>query len=707
MLPNKLSAIALLCLSGLCGYAAGDSSPSARALLDDAELQIARWDVKQYEQTLRRAWQSGGEAKDRVKVGVALARDLWRIQRKPDEAREVLAAARALGVNPAGPLIELAALEASAGNYNAACEAARTALAVSTNAQERRAARTGFGQAVCDEIFQATLRTNRVADAAATEARIREACDLLEAVTREEPGWREPSRCQVLLALLVGNGPGALRAWQSYYLLVPGAPVVSDQAESPRDFGDWVFVDGKWINRPLPFTEPGEILARLLPTFSSGADVQTRERVVRALAGSRLFREAAALALQWRLKPDETMRDIIIYGRWADNLSRRIAEEYRLQALGKNDLGHRRHLYIPYILDAYIGKTRLEQIIAAELKKLAKERHQVANAGKGSGRGLATDLRSSFGVVSYRLNLPAICSYGHSVLESEPMVEQYGRKKAMKWIVLDSMMSAGYGNWLARVTGCGVGGVGGWANPPAEFVQIRGDESLHVWEAMTDPELNRQAKEKMERWTAADDERAKTDPCGYFRGLATRLSIRSNDRLYDRLKAQGLSGVELRTAFLRERERLVNACWLVAHEGRHALDLSERPKGLSDAELEFRAKCSEVAFAPDPLVAVGKGSIFSPDINPSGSGHGLADARIMKGLVAWMEAHAAEIPALERSRPLLPQFDHLTDEQMRAAFRSMDPWAKPSAYSPASPKNPGRKAVPNPVGTGGLHSTEN
>jgi hypothetical protein len=69
------------------------------------------------------------------------------------------------------------------------------------------------------------------------------------------------------------------------------------------------------------------------------------------------------------------------------------------------------------------------------------------------------------------------------------------------------------------------------------------------------------------------------------------------------------------------------------------------------------------------------GNIFSPNINPKGGGHGLANARIMKGLAAWMEAHAREIPGLDASRPLLPQFDRLTDEQMREAFRSMDPWA--------------------------------
>jgi len=47
----------------------------------------------------------------------------------------------------------------------------------------------------------------------------------------------------------------------------------------------------------------------------------------------------------------------------------------------------------------------------------------------------------------------------------------------------------------------------------------------------------------------------------------------------------------------------------------------------------------------------------------------------MKGLISWMKEHADEISKLDLDRPLLPQFDLLTDEQIRAAFRSMDPGA--------------------------------
>ncbi len=55
--------------------------------------------------------------------------------------------------------------------------------------------------------------------------------------------------------------------------------------------------------------------------------------------------------------------------------------------------------------------------------------------------------------------------------------------------------------------------------------------------------------------------------------------------------------------------------------------------------------------------------------------HGRANLKVIRGLVAWMEAHGEEIPGLDPEEPLLPQLDLLTDEQIRAAIRSMDPMA--------------------------------
>jgi len=64
------------------------------------------------------------------------------------------------------------------------------------------------------------------------------------------------------------------------------------------------------------------------------------------------------------------------------------------------------------------------------------------------------------------------------------------------------------------------------------------------------------------------------------------------------------------------------------------------------------------------------GAIFDSNIGRHGDPHGMASERIMKGLVVWLTMHHAEIQGLDETRPLLPQFDILTDEQMREAFRS-------------------------------------
>jgi hypothetical protein len=146
---------------------------------------------------------------------VALANDLWRIQRKPAKAREILAVGRALNAKPVQPLLELVRLEVFEGNYPAARDAGRTAMSLASDPLEISDTRTRFAWAVCDEITRASLRSGGARTSAQSDAFAREAFELLETIVRDEPGLRQPSRSQVLLALLVGNGPSALRAWQS------------------------------------------------------------------------------------------------------------------------------------------------------------------------------------------------------------------------------------------------------------------------------------------------------------------------------------------------------------------------------------------------------------------------------------------------------------------------------------------------------------
>jgi len=68
-----------------------------------------------------------------------------------------------------------------------------------------------------------------------------------------------------------------------------------------------------------------------------------------------------------------------------------------------------------------------------------------------------------------------------------------------------------------------------------------------------------------------------------------------------------------------------------------------------------------------------KKEILLRAISAEGPAEDLAEAERALARLEWMEEHGSEIDGLDPELPLLPQFDLLTDEQIRAAFRSMDP----------------------------------
>jgi hypothetical protein len=56
--------------------------------------------------------------------------------------------------------------------------------------------------------------------------------------------------------------------------------------------------------------------------------------------------------------------------------------------------------------------------------------------------------------------------------------------------------------------------------------------------------------------------------------------------------------------------------------------------------------------------------------------HGNANRRILEGYRRWVRRHAREIAGFDTNTPTLTQLHLLSDDQIRAAARSMDPWAQ-------------------------------
>lgn len=96
---------------------------------------------------------------------------------------------------------------------------------------------------------------------------------------------------------------------------------------------------------------------------------------------------------------------------------------------------------------------------------------------------------------------------------------------------------------------------------------------------------------------------------------------------------------------------------------------SDEPQQAKSVE-EYLTDAAKADFATDIEL---KKEILLRAISAEGPAEDLAEAERALARLEWMEEHGSEINGLDPELPLLPQFDLLTDEQIRAAFRSMDP----------------------------------
>ncbi|HEY6140912.1 MAG TPA: hypothetical protein VI670_24415, partial [Thermoanaerobaculia bacterium] len=81
---------------------------------------------------------------------------------------------------------------------------------------------------------------------------------------------------------------------------------------------------------------------------------------------------------------------------------------------------------------------------------------------------------------------------------------------------------------------------------------------------------------------------------------------------------------------------------------------------------------SEIALAPAPRQALA--SVLDNDIGGDDT-HSKANGKLAAEIAAWMDAHRNEIAGYDAALPPMPQIDKLTDAQIRAVVRGLDPLA--------------------------------
>ena len=589
--------------------------------------------------------------KDRAEAGAELARIEWRIDGQPDTARERLQRLIPESKNRVQPLLLLSRMERSLQRFDAARAAARQAQGAAETKDERDASSVSLARALVEkEVLLARTAKPGASDERARR-RLAEALDLLAPIVHDEPGLLDASQVQLQAALLLDDGHHALEAWRSYY-------TASGAADSTLLAG--------------PRAVLGELLPRWAGPAASRAD---REALVKALADSRFFTEAVLVAKDPRT-PDAArvadipwVKDLILYEAYARALLDITDLYYRDVAQGK--------------ADAMAWKKDLTEKTEALWKSLSwpngvppfdktlLDGHP--DNGLGDRFGTMIDCGKTGGVLNLHM--------GHRVVDEKRTAEQYGRRAFIRFVALDAIVSNGYETWMWD----GHGAHGGWGSVGL-IVQVRpayAEGALREWQELTDADRRAKADARMAEETLRDVDRAAKDPYAYLPGLALRLRRQGLQSILDDLKAKGMSGGLLRAGFVAAADRAVIESSIFAHEGRHAIDAEFETHffglflggGLnSSAALEYRAKLSEIAFAPVPRLAFG--GILNENIGGP-TPHGQANLKLMKGLVAWMDAHHAEIDGLDPKKPLLTQLDRLTDDQLRASARSLDPMAGP------------------------------
>ncbi|MGA7615247.1 MAG: hypothetical protein WBX15_08700 [Thermoanaerobaculia bacterium] len=577
---------------------------------------------------------------DRAKAQLRLALLEWRYYGNDDHAQALLHGVIREGKKSSDAWAMISRLEDARGRFATARDAALRALLHADLESRARSARLLWAAAAMHEIEKIPLPPDAGPEIG------EELEPVLKALVDDQPGELESSRLLLRAALLNHDGPAALEAWRSYYRVPPGGEPYN-------------------LMRPSYGT-----LVKILPGWD-GSNPEVNAKLVGALGASRFFHDASLVASRYEIPESarEDLAPLLAYADLIEAIEPLTNEYYRKLAIGRGDGPAWLHSLMGELVARWDslqlpGKAPVVPPGAdvASFKKLLETTGPIVNQALGARYGAYLNVGITAGYLDLHL--------GHEVSDTDQSVEQYGHEVKVRLIVLDDMVSNGFESWAWDFRSQH----GGWAKPNAIY-QVRAayaNGPVNSWNRLTDPDQRRKWDEEIARDSSADDAIARKDPHAFLPGLRGRLERASLESVRSDLQSQGLKNADLRTAFLRKVEDATRGSSIFAHEGRHVIDKELGIK--SNEELEYRAKLSEIAFAELPRLAL-SGGILHPNLGDQ-TPHGQANLRVIRDLVSWMDHHRSEIAGLDSGRPLLPQLDLLTPDQLRAAARAADPLAR-------------------------------
>lgn len=250
---------------------AADLGTDSAILLVEAAQANASHNIRLEQQILERVIKLAPRSRDAAKAERSLGKACWRYYKAYEQARTHFRNAANMQEVAFDAWIEEAEMELSLQHYAEARKAVEAALSAAQQSSEKLRAQAKLAQAAVDE---AVLK--RLAGSAVQSNEINRAFKSLQQLVETQPGWESASRLYLQAALLISNGPAALAAWQSYFHVSDG------------------------VTLPGTIAEAGKELTRLLTNWREPGDADSQLALICALGNSRLFHEAAIVALDPR-----------------------------------------------------------------------------------------------------------------------------------------------------------------------------------------------------------------------------------------------------------------------------------------------------------------------------------------------------------------------------------------------------------------------
>lgn len=600
-------------LSFAVAVAATPPTAGCAANLESARAAYGLYQVAKAERLYQAVAKDGCSAAETAEASVELARIAWLVDGATEAAVHRLNAALPRDPEPCNGARLLGRILNAAGRNRET----PAALAPYTT----RCASLDPG--VTLEVAEARILDAAAAAPATRRKAARGAAEAWRATPELGKASLQGARQQLAIGLLAGDSEAALTGWSRFYWLDDGV-------------------------KPQAFSESDAAVRRI---FARGLRPGAAD-VDRAALAQLLVRGGFA---------DEAERLASGRGPGADTANWRGIDAYlRL----RRDL---RTLLLAHDRAYARGRREEEDLLEpAILKALGAA---VAEAGRPGEEpwAAARELWGLFGTTGTTNGVSSL-HLGHVSVDTREAVVQGARRGSVGFITLDNMIANAFSGWI----GDGQFAPGGWA-ADNRIIQIR---SRYVQTALDaaavaapGPARNAYVARMRER-EATDIAIAQATPIAFLPGLADRLRLQAIDQIADEVRAAGQGDFARRFSKLWYDRTFEGA--ILKHEGRHVLDQAsyQGSAELSDSELEYRAKLSELSMTTSPRVLLT--SIYGRVIGGE-TGHGVANARLLGDYLRWMEAHPSEVRGLDATAPTLTQLDRLTDEQIRAIAAGLDP----------------------------------